>query len=171
VSPSGKEFPLSDDIPDGTEDVVGVFTERIEAHFGMGMDRLKTAVAVAPTAHPDATDVVKWHGLLVDSQVVLDRAEDNLLAALETQPSEVDDPTMGLAQRVNAAVTARDGRALVVRWLLDPGAAGEKDLAAERLARLNRGARKGPAVQTCAPHRPAVAPAPTSVPRTGRAAL
>ncbi|MBT2509239.1 hypothetical protein J7I98_25825 [Streptomyces sp. ISL-98] len=160
---------MSDDISDGTEDVVGVLTERIEAHFGMGMDQLTAAVAVAPTANPDATDVVKWHGLLVDSQTVLNRAEDDLLAALETQPSEVDDPTMGLAQRVNAAVTARDGRALVVRWLLDPHAPGKKDLAAERLARLNRGARKGPAVQTSAPHRPAVVPA--SVPRTGRAVL
>ncbi len=161
---------MSDDISDGTEDVVGVLTERIEAHFGMGMDRLKAAVALAPTANPDATDVVKWHGLLVDSQTLLDRAEDDLLAALETQPSEVDDPTMGLAQRVNAAVTARDGRAMVVRWLLDPDAPGKKDLAAERLARLNRGVRKGPAVPTSAPHRPAVAPAPAAVPQTGRAA-
>ncbi|WP_326812317.1 hypothetical protein OIE62_07495 [Streptomyces scopuliridis] len=162
---------MSDDISDGSEDVVGVLTERIEAHFGMGIDELKAAVAAAPTANPDASDVVKWHGLLVNSQTVLDRAEDDLLAALETQPSEVDDPTMGLAQRVNAAVTARDGRALVVRWLLDPDAPGKKDLAAERLARLNRGARNGPAVQTSAPHRPAVEPAPASVRRTRRAAL
>ncbi|MDQ1012101.1 hypothetical protein QFZ82_006586 [Streptomyces sp. V4I23] len=160
---------MSDDIPDGTEDAVGVLTERIEAHFDMGMDQLRAAVALEPAANPDATEVVKWHGLLVDSQSVLDRAEDDLLAALETQPGEVDDPTMGLAQRVNAAVTARDGRALVVRWLLDPEAPGKKGLAAERLARLNRGARKGPAVPTSAPHRPALAP--VSVPRAGRAVL
>lgn len=159
---------MSDDIPDGSQDVVGVLTEQIEAHFGIRMDQLKAAVAAAPTANPDATDVVKWHGLLVDSQAVLDRAEDDLLAALETQPSEVDDPTMGLAQRVNATVTARDGRALVVRWLLDPDAPGKQDLAAERLARLHRDARTGPAVQTSAPHRPAVVPAPTPVPRAGR---
>ncbi|MCP3821418.1 hypothetical protein NLX86_25970 [Streptomyces sp. A3M-1-3] len=159
---------MSDEIVDGTEDVVGVLTEQIEAHFGMGMDLLKAAVSVAPTANPDATDAVKWHGLLTESQAVLDCAEDALLAALETQPSEVDDPTMGLAHRVNAAVAARDGRALVVRWLLDPDAPGKKDLAAERLARLNRGARTGPAVQTSAPSRPATAPA-TAL-RTGRAA-
>ncbi|MEU3299750.1 hypothetical protein ABZ729_07995 [Streptomyces sp. NPDC006678] len=158
---------MSDDISDGTEDVVGVLTEQIEAHFGMGMDQLKAAVAVAPAAHPDATDVVKWHGLLATSQAVLDRAEDALLAALETQPSEVDDPTMDLAHRVNAAVAARDGRALVVRWLVDPDAPGKKDLAAERLARLNRGARKGPAVQTSAPYLPATAPAP----QAGRGSL
>lgn len=160
---------MSDDIPEDTADVVGVLTERIEAHFGMGMDQLRAAVAVAPTAHPDATEVVKWHGHLVDAQAVLDRAEDDLLDALEMQPSEVDDPTMDLAQRVNAAVTARDGRAQVVAWLLDPDAPGKKGLAAERLARLSRGARKGPAVPTSAPHRPAVAPA--SVPRAGRAVL
>ncbi|WP_330434554.1 hypothetical protein OIC43_09365 [Streptomyces sp. NBC_00825] len=162
---------MSDDIPDGSDDVVGVLTDRIEARFGMGMDQLKAAVAAAPDANPDATGVVKYHGLLLDSQAVLDRAEDALLAALETQPSEVDDPTMHLAQRVNAAVTTRDGRALVVRWLLDPDAPGKKGLAAERLARLNRGTRKGPAVQTSAPHRPAAVPAPASVPRAGRTTL
>ncbi|MEV0691268.1 hypothetical protein [Streptomyces sp. NPDC050388] len=159
---------MSDEKADGTEDVVGVLTEQIEARFGMGMDQLKAVVAVAPAAHSDATDVVKWHGLLAESQAVLDRAEDALLAALETQPSEVDDPTMGLAHRVNAAVAARDGRALVVRWLLDPGAPGKKDLAAERLARLGRGTRQGPAVQTSAPRPPSAAP--TMAPRTGRVA-
>ncbi|MEU9564119.1 hypothetical protein AB0D16_19120 [Streptomyces sp. NPDC048161] len=158
---------MSDDIPDGSDDVVGVLTERIEARFGMGLAQLKAAVAAAPDANPDATAVVKYHGLLLDSQAVLDRAEDALLAALETRPSEVDDPTMHLAQRVNAAVSARDGRALVVRWLLDPDAPGKQGLAADRFARLNRGSRKGPAVQTTAPHLPATA----SVPRAGRATL
>ncbi|GAA2442644.1 hypothetical protein GCM10010433_49820 [Streptomyces pulveraceus] len=163
---------MSDDISDGSDDVVGVLTERIEARFGMGLAQLKAAVAAAPAANPDATVVVKYHGLLVDSQDVLDWAEDALLAALETQPSsEVDDPTMHLAQRVNAAVTTRDGRALVVRWLLDPDAPGKRGVAAERLARLNRGTRKGPAVQTSAPRRPASVPAPASVPQAGRATL
>ncbi|MEN8654391.1 hypothetical protein ABCR94_28285 [Streptomyces sp. 21So2-11] len=162
---------MSDDISDGTEDVVGVLTEQIESHFEMGMDQLKAAVALAPTAHPDATEVVKWHGLLVESQTVLDRAEDNLLGALQAQPSEIDDPTMGLAQHVNAAVAARDGRALVVRWLLDPDAPGKKGLAAERLARFSRGSRTGPVVQTSAPPRLAVAPGPASLPRAGRGAL
>ncbi|AXG80779.1 hypothetical protein [Streptomyces paludis] len=150
---------MSDGISDGAEDVVGVLTERIEARFAMGMEQLKAEVAAAPTANPDATDVVKWHGLLVEAQSVLDSAEDDLLAALETPPGEADDPTAGLAHRVNTAVTARDGRALVVRWLLDPDAPGKKDLAAERLARLRP--RTGPAVQTSAPHRPAGTPAPT----------
>ncbi|MEU0204335.1 MULTISPECIES: hypothetical protein [unclassified Streptomyces] len=157
---------MPDGISDAPEDVVGVLTERIEARFAMDMDQLKAAVGVAPTANPDAADVVKWHGLLVEAQSVLDRAEDDLLGALETQPSEVDDPTMGLAHRVNAAVTARDGRAMVVRWLLDPDAPGKKDLAAVRLARFR--SRTGPAVQASAPHRPAGAPAPASAWRAGR---
>lgn len=156
---------------DGSEDVVGVLTERIEAHFGMGLEQLKAAVAAAPAANPDATDVVRWHGLLIDSQAVLDRAEDDLLAALKTQPSEVDDPTMDLAQHVNVAVTARDGRTLVVRWLLDPDAPGKKSPAAAGLAHLDRGARQGPAMETTALDRPAVGPAPASVPRAGRASL
>ncbi|MDX2821049.1 hypothetical protein PV416_08085 [Streptomyces ipomoeae] len=153
---------MSDDI----EDVVGVLTEQIERRFEMSMDELTAAVAAAPDANPEATDIVKWHGLLAESQAALGRAEDDLLAALQTQPSEVDDPTLDLAHRVNAAVTTRDGRALVVRWLLDPDAPGKKDLAAERLARLNRGSRRGPAVPTSAPvARPATAPA------TGRGVL
>jgi hypothetical protein len=166
-----RSSPLSDEIPYGSQDVVGVLTEWIEAHFGMGMDQVKAAVDAVPTANPHATEVVKWHGLLVDSQTVLDRAEDDLLAALETQPGEGDDPTMDLAQRVNAAVTTRDGRALVVRWLLDPDAPGKQNFAAERLARLSRDARTGPSVQTSAPHRPGVVPAPASAPRAGGATL
>ncbi|MFB6750639.1 hypothetical protein ACFCX6_06850 [Streptomyces sp. NPDC056353] len=157
---------MSDGISDEAEDVVGVLTARIEARFGMSMDQLKAAVTAAPAASPDATDVVKWHGLLVEAQSVLERAEDDLVAALQTQPSEVDDPTMGLAHRVNAAVTARDGRAVVVRWLLDPDAPGKKDLAAQRLARLRP--RTGPAVQTTAPHRPAGTAAPASAWRSAR---
>ncbi|MEV7393406.1 hypothetical protein [Streptomyces sp. NPDC091215] len=157
---------MSDGISDDVKDVLGVLTERIEARFGMDIGRLKAAVAAAPLANPAATDVVKWHGLLAEAQSVLDRAENDLLAALETQPSEVDDPTMGLAHRVNAAVTTRDGRAMVVRWLLDPDAPGKKDLAAEPLARLRP--RTGPAVQTSAPHRPAGTPAPASAGQPGR---
>lgn len=143
---------MSDGISVDVEDAVGVLTERIEARFDMDMEHLKAAVAAAPTANPDATDIVKWHGHLVAAQAALNRAENDLLTALETQPSEVDDPTMGLAHRVNAAVATRDGRAIIVRWLLDPDALGKQGRAAERLARLRP--RTGPAVQTSAPQRP-----------------
>ncbi|KUO04587.1 hypothetical protein [Streptomyces caeruleatus] len=149
-----------------SKEVVGVLTERIEARFAMDVDELKAAVAAAPTANPEATVVVRWHGLLVEAQLVLDRAEDDLLAALETGPDLVFDPTVGLAHRVSAAVTTRDGRALVVRWLLDPDARGKKDLAAERLA--HHRPRTGPAVQTSPPHRPAGTPAQASAGQAGR---
>ncbi|MFD4577455.1 hypothetical protein ACFWNK_34260 [Streptomyces sp. NPDC058417] len=148
---------MSDGTSEDSADVVGMLAEQIESHFGMSMTQLTAAVAAAPTANPDATSIVRWHGLLVEAQSVLERAEDDLLAALQTQPSDVDDPTMDLAHRVNVAVTARDGRALVVRWLLDPDAPGKKGAAAERLARLRP--RTGPAVQATAPNRAAGAPA------------
>ncbi|WP_406359261.1 hypothetical protein OHB56_33055 [Streptomyces sp. NBC_01635] len=137
---------------------MGVLTEQIEQRFGMNIGTLKAAVTAAPDANRQATDIVRWHGLLTESQTVLERAEDDLLRALETQPSEVDDPTMDLAHRVNAAVSTRDGRAMVVRWLLDPDAPGKRGPAADRLARLNRSRRQGPAVPTSAPARPATAP-------------
>ncbi|MFE9905066.1 hypothetical protein [Streptomyces achromogenes] len=144
--------------PDPMDDVVGVLTAQIEARFGMGIDHLKAAVAAAPTADSDATDIVKWHGMLLESQATLDRAEDALVAALESQTSEVDDPTMELAHRVNRAVAVRDGRAMVVRWLLDPNAVGKHGLAARQLARFGR--RQGPAVSTSPAPRPATVAQP-----------
>ncbi|BDH07194.1 hypothetical protein [Streptomyces seoulensis] len=153
---------MTDPISDEGQDVVGVLTAHVESYFGMELAQLKAAVVAAPTVNPGATDVVRWHGLLVEAQSVLDRAEDDLLAALETQPDEVDDPTLGLAHRVNAAVVVRDGRAQVLQWLLDPDAPGRKDLAAKRLTRSN-----GPAVQTSAPPRPASS-LPSASPATGR---
>lgn len=78
---------MFDGISEDSADVVGVLTERIAARFDMGMDQLKAAVAAAPTANPDATDVVKWHNLLVEAQSVLERAKDDLVAALQTSPA------------------------------------------------------------------------------------
>lgn len=155
---------MLEDIADDAKDVVAVLTTRIEGQFGMGVDELRTAVSDASTANPRATGIIKWYGLLGESQAAVDRAEEALLAALETQPSEVDDAVLGLAHRVNAAVATRDGRALIVGLLLDPDAQ-QTTLAAERLARMHRGGRQGPAVQTSPPRRPAVAAAsahPTS---------
>ncbi|AKH83939.1 hypothetical protein AA958_19020 [Streptomyces sp. CNQ-509] len=151
---------MSDDIPENADDIVSVFTERVEAQFDMTIGELKAAAAARPDANPHATDVVRWHGLLVDAQEVLDSAVDDLRAALDTQPGQLDDPTMDLAQWVNAAVTARDGRALVVRYLLDPDALGNHTTPR----------RKGPAVQTTAPARPAAGPASTPAQAAPRAA-
>ncbi|MFC9431578.1 hypothetical protein [Streptomyces sp. NPDC056987] len=150
---------MSEDISDGTEDVVGVLTTRIEAHFGMSMDQLKAAVAASPTAHRDASAFVAWHTLLVHSQTVLDRAEAELLAALETQPGEgVDDPTMALVRRVEQAVTVRDQWAVAVRRILAPHALGPDEARAETSTLA--GERPGPAVPTTpAPAPPATVPA------------
>lgn len=136
---------------DALEDVVGVLTEQIERRYSMGMADLKMAVAAAPEANSEATSLVRWIGLLTESQDVLGQAEDDLLAALETQPSEVDDPTVGLAQRVNDAVATRDTRAMVIRWLLDPTAVSDQDHNAERRAMYIQAGRRGPAVPTSSP--------------------
>ncbi|MFC8708895.1 MULTISPECIES: hypothetical protein [unclassified Streptomyces] len=133
-----------------------MLTERIESRFGMSVGQLRAAVTASPTAHPDATAVIRGHSLLVEAQAVLDRAEDDLLAALASQSGELDAATMSLAHRVDTAVTVRDGRAMTLRWHLDPDAPGKSGLAAQRLARFNRAG---------APPRPAAAPAP----RAGRA--
>ncbi|MEU9939065.1 hypothetical protein [Streptomyces lavendulae] len=109
------------DIPDALDgDVVGLFTERIEAQFGLGMAELTQAVQAAPHAHPGATQVVHWYGLLSEAQQVVETAEDALVSALETAAGDVlDDPVMELAHRVNYTVAARDGRAQVLRFLLE----------------------------------------------------
>ncbi|MFK0120072.1 hypothetical protein [Streptomyces sp. NPDC090994] len=147
---------MSDDMSGG--EVVAVLTEQTEARFGMSMDQLRAAVAAAPAANPEATDVVKWHGMLLEAQAALDRAEHDLLTVLQTQHPDSAGPSRDLVSRVEAAVTARDGRAMVVRWLLDPDAPGKQDMAAERLARLRGMRRDGPAVPVTAPPRAATAP-------------
>ncbi|MFJ7528017.1 hypothetical protein ACIQ1S_24190 [Streptomyces griseus] len=157
---------MSEDMSNGLDDIMAVLTGRIEARFGMSLDVLRKAVAARPAASPAATEVVIWHGRLVESQAELDRAEDALLAALDTQPSQVDDPALSLAYQVDAAVQIRDGRAMVLRFLLDPDAPQKQGLAAERLARLTRGSGTGPAVPAAAP--PHSAAAVPSVPVAGR---
>ncbi|WP_405734930.1 hypothetical protein OG607_41450 [Streptomyces sp. NBC_01537] len=149
-------------MPDYADDVTGVLTEQIEAHFHMSLDELRRAVAVAPQANSEATQVVHWHGLLTQAQGLLDRAEDDLLAALSTEPGELDDPAMDLAHRVNAAVTTRDGRAMVVRYLLDPDAPGKPSPGPGRAA-AGQAARPAPALQTSPAARPAVATVPAKV--------
>ncbi|MFF4871497.1 hypothetical protein [Streptomyces sp. NPDC000961] len=142
---------------DGIEDVVGPITEHIEQRFGLSIDALKAAVEAAPNAHREATVVVRWHGLLTESQTALERAEDELLAALDTQPSEVDDPTLDLAHRIDAAVTIRDGRAVALRLLLEPNAGGKRIVDADRVR------RPGPAVPTSPPTRSVRASVPSRV--------
>ncbi|MGW0711734.1 hypothetical protein ACWD4G_38250 [Streptomyces sp. NPDC002643] len=139
-------------MPEFSQDVLGVVAERIEDRFQMPLADLRRAVAATPQANPDATSVVHWYDLLAESQDALDTAEDALVAALGTQPGELDDAAMELAHRVNAAVAARDGRAMVVDYLLDPLAPGKRGPGAWRGA--TPAARRAPALPTSAPTPP-----------------
>ncbi|MFE9601551.1 hypothetical protein [Streptomyces hokutonensis] len=145
-------------MPEFSEDVMGVVTERIEARFQMPLADLRRAVQAAPQANPDATSVVHWYGLLAESQDALDTAENALVAALGTQPGELDDPAMELAHQVNAAVAARDGRVMVVDYLLDPLAPGKRGPGAWR--GTDPAARRAPALPTSAPALPGTRGAP-----------
>lgn len=152
-------------MPDA-DDVLGVLTEQIQSRFQMPIAELCRAVAAAPQAHPDATTIVRWHGLLTEAQQVLDRAEDALAAALaqhvDTVPDgefvELPEQVMQLADMVNIAHTVRAGRAMSLAHLLDPQAIGNRGSGTWRGAAP--AARRGPALPTAAPSVPATAQAP-----------
>ncbi|MDF3292433.1 hypothetical protein [Streptomyces silvisoli] len=148
-------------MPDGIEDVMGFIAQRIEDRFQVPLADLRRAVAAAPQANPEATSVVHWHGLLAEAQAVLEKAEDALVDVLRTTPGELDDPAMELAHQVNAAVAVRDGRAMVVNYLLDPNAPGKQGPGAWRGA--SPAARRAPALPTTAP----VLPSTQAVPVRG----
>ncbi|GLV88722.1 hypothetical protein Slala04_01760 [Streptomyces lavendulae subsp. lavendulae] len=140
-----------------SDDVVGVITRQIEARYGMTTDELRAAVMAAPGADPGTTTILRWYGHLTDAQEALTRAEDALVEELGSTPGELDDPAMALAHQVNAAVAVRDGRAMVVRYLLDGNAPGNR---AAWSARTNGLA---PALRTT----PVARPAATAVPVRG----
>ncbi|WP_030661507.1 hypothetical protein [Streptomyces cellulosae] len=146
-------------MPEFSEDVMGVVTERIEDRFQMPLADLRRAVQAAPQANLDATSVVHWYDLLVETQDALGTAEDALVEALGTQPGELDDDVMELAHQVNAAVTARDGRVMVVNHLLDPLAPGKRGPGAWRGA--GPAARRAPALPTSASALPSERSIPT----------
>ena len=108
------------------DDVMGVITRQIEDRFQMPLDDLRRSVTAAPQANPGATSLVHWYGLLAEAQKALETAEDALVAVLGTPPGELDDPAMALAHQVNTAVGVRDGRAMVVTYLLDADAPGRR---------------------------------------------
>ncbi|MFI0119871.1 hypothetical protein [Streptomyces globisporus] len=140
-------------MPDASEDVMSVLTERIEDRFQMPIADLRRAVEAAPQANPEATALVHWYGLLTETQQVLDTAEDALVEALGTQPADVlDGPVMELAHQVNSAVASRDGRAMVVNYLLDPNAPGKRGPGTWRGA--SPAARRAPALPTSPPTLP-----------------
>ncbi|MBQ0855461.1 hypothetical protein J8N05_45670 [Streptomyces sp. BH-SS-21] len=155
---------MSDYASDG--DVVGVLTAQIEGHFGMSMDQLKKAVDAAPVGTPAtaASEVVKWHGMVLDSQAAFERAEQDLFTVLQSVPSDDSSPSQDLIDRVAAAAASHEGRALVVRWLLKSDASGEHDVAAGQPARSRGTLREISAAPTTAP--PAA-----SAPQPGRSAV
>ncbi|MFE9407399.1 hypothetical protein ACFYN0_01140 [Streptomyces sp. NPDC006704] len=138
-------------MPEDAEDVMGVITQQIEARFHMPVDDLRRAVTAAPQANTEATSVVHWYGLLTEAQGALNTAEDALVTALGTVPGELDDPAMELAHQVNAAVGVRDGRAMVVKYLLDPNAPGKRGPGAWR---GSPAVSRGPALPTTPPRLP-----------------
>ncbi|MFF3556175.1 hypothetical protein ACFYXL_22535 [Streptomyces tsukubensis] len=110
---------------DEPDDVMRVLTGQVEERFGMSVTSLRRAVAFAPHVSPAAVEVVRWHGLLTTAQSALERAEDALVGVLDTVPGDLaedHDRIMSFATRVNEAVDLRDGRASVLRFLLDPDA-------------------------------------------------
>ncbi|MFI0743312.1 hypothetical protein ACH4PU_35345 [Streptomyces sp. NPDC021100] len=142
-------------MPDDVDDVMGVIAQQIETRFHMSLPELRRAATAAPHANQQATEVVHWFGLLAESQTALERAEDDLVAVLIQDPVPLDDPAMESAHRVNAAVTVRDGRALVVRHLPDSAGHGS---GLRRSAALAAG--RGPALQTSPPTRPSAPAVP-----------
>ncbi|WP_406346494.1 hypothetical protein OH787_06205 [Streptomyces sp. NBC_01547] len=137
------------------DEVLGTFAQQIEARFQTPLGQLRDAVMAAPEANPDATTVARWYGHLEEAQGLLSRAEDDLVLALDRAPAgELEDPVMALADRVNSLVAVRDGRAMVVRHLLDDSAPGKRAPGAWRGA-----SRSGPAIATTPVVRPATVPA------------
>ncbi|MEU3599279.1 hypothetical protein ABZ714_11185 [Streptomyces sp. NPDC006798] len=145
-------------------DVVGVLTGHIERRFGMSVPSLRRAVSTRTLASPAAAEVVRWHGLLAVAQAALDRAEDALVAVLDTVPGDLaedHDRIMLAANRVNDAVGIRDGRATVLAFLLDPGPSARSGPAAAWRGAVAAHRRDRPALATAAPAIPVKPPLPT----------
>ncbi|MET9556849.1 hypothetical protein [Streptomyces sp. NPDC006645] len=146
---------------DGSDDVLGIITEQIETRFGMSVTALRGAVVKSPDANPQATQLVYWHGMLSQAQTALERAEDDLLAVLDTEPGPLGDPVLDLAQRVNSAVAVRDGRALIVTHLLEP------HTTVVRGTGTSAARRHGPALRTSQPAPASASVSATPVPAKG----
>lgn len=104
-----------------SDHVMGVLTQRIEAAFQQPLDDLRRVATATGRAHP-ATEALHWYGLTAEAQTVVDRAENTLLAAIGRAPGELTPSQMAIVHQVNTAVAARDGRAMVLRHLLEPNA-------------------------------------------------
>ncbi|MFD6246422.1 hypothetical protein [Streptomyces roseolus] len=143
---------------DEADDVLQAVARQIEDRFGVPLGELRETVATARGASFLPTAVVRWYEDLEEAQRLLTSAEDELVDALQSAPAgELDEQVMALAQRVDTALTIRDGRALTVRHLLEDYPLPEQP-ATSRAAR-----RTGPVLTTT----PVPQAAPVSV-RTRR---
>ncbi|GAA3389035.1 hypothetical protein [Streptomyces roseoviridis] len=142
------------------DDVLLAVARQIEDRFGASLDDLRVTVRSSPAPSFLPSAVVRWYDDLEEAQSLLTSAEDELVEALQRAPAgELDEQVMTLAQRVNTALTIRDGRALTVRHLLE-------DYPLPAQPAISRAVRRtGPVLSTTPVPRTA---APVSVPVRSR---
>lgn len=155
--------PPRDPVPSGpkaapadADGVVEVLAAEVRERFGHSLQDLRSLVATEPEQVRGAGEVLRWFDQLLEAQQFLADAEDALVDVLATGSEPLSEDQMELARTVDAAVTVRDGRALVVRFLLNPDAPGKRIGAAQGEA---LGVRRPPALTAGMPPRPAVAAA------------
>lgn len=162
----GSTPPASEPVPTApaaapvdADGVLEVLAAEIRERFGHSLENLRTLEATQPDRVPGASEVLRWFDQVTEAQLFLEDAENALVDVLVTAESApLTEDQMVLAATVDAAVTVRDGRALVVRFLLNPDAPGKKNAAVKGEA---LGVRRPPALTTSMPPRPAT---PASAP-------
>lgn len=148
--------------PVDADGVLEVLAAEVRERFGHSLGDLRTLAVTQPERAPGASEVLRWFDQVTEAQKFLEDAEDALVDVLAMADSApLTEDQMDLVRTVDAAVTVRDGRAMTVRFLLDPDAPGKQNQAARGEA---LGVRRPPAVTTSMPPRPA---APASVPAAG----
>lgn len=148
--------------PVDADGVLEVLAAEVRERFGHSLGDLRTLAAAQPDRAPGASEVLRWFDQVTEAQLFLEDAENALVDVLVTADTEpLTEDQMDLAATVDAAVTVRDGRALVVRFLLNPDAPGKQVGAAKGEA---LGVRRPPALTTSMPPRPAI---PASAPAGG----
>ncbi|WP_225847261.1 hypothetical protein [Streptomyces sp. HPF1205] len=145
--------------------MVEVLAEEVRERFGHSLQDLRALAVTRPEQVRGASEVLRWFDQLIEAQAFLEDAEDTLVDVLATGSEPLTEEQMELARTVDAAVTVRDGRALVVRFLLNPDAPGKRTGAAQGEA---LGVRRSPALTTGMTPRPAAALASAPAPGVRR---
>nr|WSX75888.1 hypothetical protein OH826_19745 [Streptomyces sp. NBC_00899] len=157
AAPPREPIPAAPAAPVDADGVMEVLAAEVRERFGRSLGDLRTLAAAQPHQAPGASEVLRWFDQVTEAQKFLEDAENALvdvLAAGGTEPLTEDQ--MDLARTVDAAVTVRDGRARVVRFLLDSDAPRRES---EPARGEELGVRRPPALTTSMPPRPAAAPA------------